>query len=258
VNRQPWDARALVRLTSNDARAIHRRSTLRETVLASLVPAGRGRSEVEARASGILDRLGLSEGTRISSWPGSAWTWIRLSLAIALVSDPKVVLLDEPAIGLDETDARTLMGMLAELGRAAGKTVVVATRQVGLVREYCDRVIVLDRGRIAFDCRAPDLRRVRLADVYRITVGGQLDDAWSDWFDGMRIATTDAGATVLTGPVPDQSALHGLLTKVRDLGLPLLALCRVEPDARDVLNQLGGSGGRIEEARRLSRNGRLG
>ncbi len=56
---------------------------------------------------------------------------------------------------------------------------------------------------------------------------------WSDWFDGLTITLEDDGQTLLTGPVGDQAALHGLLRKVRDLGLPLLSVTRIEPDQGD-------------------------
>jgi len=60
--------------------------------------------------------------------------------------------------------------------------------------------------------------------LYRIRVKGTLDSSWSQWFDGMTIEATEGGETLLTGPVRDQTALHGLLGKIRDMGLPLLSL----------------------------------
>ena len=59
---------------------------------------------------------------------------------------------------------------------------------------------------------------------YEIRIKGHLDDRWADWFGGMSITLEDNGDTLLTGPVVDQSALHGLLKKVRDLGMPLLSV----------------------------------
>ena len=59
---------------------------------------------------------------------------------------------------------------------------------------------------------------------YRIKVKGSLDTEWSEWFDGLTVAAQPNGETVLTGLVPDEAALHGLLGKIRDLGLPLLGL----------------------------------
>src|SRR6266516_1422916 len=73
--------------------------------------------------------------------------------------------------------------------------------------------------------------------VYQIRIQGQLGREWTDWFGGLTIRLTDNGETLLTGPVVDQAALHGLLRKVRDLGVPLLSVSRVKPgeaEASDV------------------------
>jgi hypothetical protein len=62
------------------------------------------------------------------------------------------------------------------------------------------------------------------APLYQIRLKGHLGHEWADWFGGMAVDLTEDGDTLLTGPVPDQAALHGILKKVRDLGLPLLAV----------------------------------
>ena len=64
--------------------------------------------------------------------------------------------------------------------------------------------------------------------VYEIRVVGNLDLRWSDWFDGFSITPVGEGETLLIGTVADQAALHGLLHKIRDLGLPLLSVQRLE------------------------------
>jgi hypothetical protein len=66
-----------------------------------------------------------------------------------------------------------------------------------------------------------------------IRLKGHLDERWADWFEGLTITREDNGETRLTGPVVDQTALHGLLRKVRDLGLPLISVNRIEPDQTD-------------------------
>jgi hypothetical protein len=72
-------------------------------------------------------------------------------------------------------------------------------------------------------------------EVYQIVVKGHLSSDWSEWFDGLAIVQTSTGETILSGPLADQAALHGVLIKVRDLGLPLLGLSRIEPERSDVL-----------------------
>lgn len=65
---------------------------------------------------------------------------------------------------------------------------------------------------------------------YEIRIKGHLDDRWSGWFDGLTITREDNGETRLVGTVVDQAALHGLLRKVRDIGLPLVSIARIEPE----------------------------
>jgi hypothetical protein len=64
---------------------------------------------------------------------------------------------------------------------------------------------------------------------YEIRLNGHLDDRWAEWFEGLTITLEENGDTLLTGPVIDQAALHGLLKRVRDLGLPLVSVCPLEP-----------------------------
>jgi hypothetical protein len=68
---------------------------------------------------------------------------------------------------------------------------------------------------------------------YEICLQGQLNARWADWFDGMTITLDNKGNTLLSGPVVDQAALHGLLKKVRDVGLPLLSVNSVKPEGTE-------------------------
>jgi len=65
--------------------------------------------------------------------------------------------------------------------------------------------------------------------VYQIRIKGHLGHQWTDWFEGLTITLEEDGNTLLTGPVIDQAALHGLLKKVRDLGMPLVSVSPLEP-----------------------------
>ncbi len=63
---------------------------------------------------------------------------------------------------------------------------------------------------------------------YEIRIQGHLDEQWMTWFDGLTITLEENGDTLLSGPVADQAALHGLLRKVRDLGIPLVSVVQVQ------------------------------
>ena len=64
---------------------------------------------------------------------------------------------------------------------------------------------------------------------YEIRLSGHLDSRWAAWFDGLSLTNESDGTTIIHGPAVDQAALHGLLQKVRDLGLPLISVTQVEP-----------------------------
>ena len=65
---------------------------------------------------------------------------------------------------------------------------------------------------------------------YEIRLKGHLAARWAAWFDGLSLTNENDGTTIIHGPVADQAALHGLLQKVRDLGLPLVSVTQVQPD----------------------------
>jgi hypothetical protein len=67
-----------------------------------------------------------------------------------------------------------------------------------------------------------------MIETYRIRIEGHLAAHWADWFDGMTITRLESGETVIEGPIVDQAALHGMLNHIRDLGLPLLSVDRIE------------------------------
>ena len=78
--------------------------------------------------------------------------------------------------------------------------------------------------------------------IYEIRIQGHLGHRWTEWFEGLTITQEEDGDTLLTGPVVDQAALHGVLKKVRDLGMPLLSVMRVEPGRGDAAQPAANNG----------------
>ena len=72
--------------------------------------------------------------------------------------------------------------------------------------------------------------------TYAVRIKGHLDSRWAAWFEGLTIRQEEQGVTLLTGPRLDQAALHGLMRKVRDLGLTLLSITHVEPEQAGARN----------------------
>lgn len=81
----------------------------------------------------------------------------------------------------------------------------------------------------------PESEKAQL-QIYQIRIKGHLPHAWTDWFAGLTMTALANGDTLLTGPVVDQAALYGVLRKVRDIGMPLLAVNGVKPEQKDPLD----------------------
>jgi len=73
--------------------------------------------------------------------------------------------------------------------------------------------------------------------IYQIRIKGHLDHQWSEWFDGLTITPEEDGTTIITGPVLDDAALHGLLKKVRDSGTQLLSVNQLGEDTKKTENK---------------------
>jgi len=84
-------------------------------------------------------------------------------------------------------------------------------------------------------------QRFERGEVYEIRVRGVLDGRWSDWFEGLTVAPQAGGETLLSGPVADQAALHGVLDRVRALGLPLISVKQVKTEEESHVEK-GGEG----------------
>ena len=76
-----------------------------------------------------------------------------------------------------------------------------------------------------------------MAERYRIEIQSELDVEWSSWLGNLELTHAPAGRTILTGDVADQAALHGLLARIRDLGLPILLIARLYPAASNLSNK---------------------
>jgi ABC-type multidrug transport system ATPase subunit len=156
------------------------------------------------------------------------------ALVCALVTKRPILLLDEPTLGLDDYAAHAAKSSIKTQVREQNKTVIIATCSQRLVQELCDRVAVMRDGSLT--ANAPVNRALGLSQrvCYRIRVKGELDRGCEDWFEGLEM-TTQWDETTLSGHVADQPALHGLLTRIRDLGLPLVSLERIQPDLEQAL-----------------------
>lgn len=160
-----------------------------------------------------------------------------LAIVCALLGNPRLLLLDDPTQTLDSVTTDLLVADLIRVARVQGTTMVVASTDPNFIQKLCDTVAVLHQGQMLISQAMPALLEHYAHDQYQIRFQGHVDVRWQDWFDGL-LVSRDTQSTTLTGIIPDQSALHGILMRVRDLNLPLVSVNRVPPDLQAVYLQL--------------------
>ncbi len=193
--------------------------------------------ELKNRAEQLLHELDLWERRNESIRTFSRGMQQKVAIACALISDPSIILLDEPTLGLDIQASRTVKEWIAKLSREQGKTVVLTTHQLDMAQALCDRVAIIRKGQLLTDQPLTELLHLFRQEYYQIKVKGHLDSHESSWFDDLNICAEN-GHTILSGAIANQDVLHGHLTKVRDLSLPLLSVSRIEPNLEDVFTQM--------------------
>jgi ABC-2 type transport system ATP-binding protein len=193
---------------------------------------GAGGRHLGARAEQLLRELDLWDRRKDLVRTFSRGMQQKVAIACALIADPPIILLDEPTLGLDVQAARIVKSMVKRLARGQGKTVVLTTHQLDLAEELCDRVAIVNKGRVIANEPVEELLNLFSEEYYQIKVEGCLPGADSR-FDGFHV-TEENDHTVLTGPIADQEALHAVLDRLRALGLRLLSASRAEPNLEEV------------------------
>lgn len=191
--------------------------------------------KLKQRLDMLMSELYLSEFSDCPVYQLSPAQQRLVTFVCAMQADPPIVVFDEPLAGLDRSTASVVKNWLPNLAHSQGKTVIVATRQPELIEDVGDEVAILSQGRLLTQQPLAYLLRAPQATVFEIKFKGHLATHWRDWFDNLSMTHTEAGETILAGPVKDQAALYGVLIKIRDLALPLLSVTQTGPSLANVM-----------------------
>ncbi len=196
-------------------------------------------AEIKPRAQRLLSELGLWERRNETVGSYSRGMQQKVAIAAALITDPPVILLDEPTIGLDVEAARTVRDWVAHLARDEGKTVVLTTHELGNAQELVGRITVIRSGTVIADLPTPDLLARYAEDRFEVRVAGTLNGLAGQLPAGAR-AEADAGAdgTRITLPDASQDGLQHFLGQLRDRNIPLLSVSQAQPGLEDVFLRL--------------------
>ena len=200
-------------------------------------------AEIRPRAERLLKELGLWKVRDAHVGGFSRGMQQKVAVASALITDPPILLLDEPTIGLDVEAARTVKDWIVGLAQEQRKTVVLTTHQLDMAQELCDRVAIMRAGRIVADMPVLELLTRFRQDRYEIVLGARSELAGIALPDGTKVSHQD-GTTVVTSPALDSGPLYSLLARLNQAGLPLRSVKPVEPDLEEVFLELLRTGDR--------------
>jgi ABC-2 type transport system ATP-binding protein len=195
-------------------------------------------AQIRPRAELLLSELGLWERRHQGVGGFSRGMQQKVAIAAALISDPPIVLLDEPTIGLDVEAARTVRQWVVRLARDEGKTVVLTTHRLAMAEDLCDRIAVVRDGRVVADLPTRELLDHYVEDRYAVQVAASDATALDQLLPmGASVAHVDGNTTIKLSSA-DQQPLHALLSALRQQNVPLLSVTRVQPILEDVFVKL--------------------
>jgi ABC-2 type transport system ATP-binding protein len=194
--------------------------------------------EIKPRAENLLADLGLWERRNETVGSYSRGMQQKVAIAAALITDPPVILLDEPTIGLDVEAARTVKDWIAHLAADEGKTILLTTHQLAIAQELSGRIAVIRDGKIIADLPTPELLSRYAEDRFEVRVTKIMqNDLPGVLPPGTRIESGGDGTRLLL-PDSDQAALHTVLDGLRAAGIPLVSVSQARPDLEEIFLRL--------------------
>ncbi|MGH7758040.1 MAG: ABC transporter ATP-binding protein [Candidatus Dormibacteria bacterium] len=194
-------------------------------------------SEIKPRAERLLRQLGLWERRHQPVGSYSRGMQQKVAVAAALITDPLVILLDEPTIGLDVEAARTVKHWVADLAREEGKAVVLTTHQLGVAQELSHRVAVIRDGEIIADLATGELLARHAEDRFQVRIAAPPDRLRTALPIGAQVEEDPTGARV-TLQDTDPAALYEFLEQLRAAQAPLLSVAKGQPDLEEIFVSL--------------------
>lgn len=195
-------------------------------------------AEIKPRAEWLLTELGLWDRRKHSVGTFSRGMQQKVAVAVALITDPPIVLLDEPTLGLDVEAARTVKDWIVRLAVGEGKAVVLTSHQLPVVQELADRIAVIRTGQIVADMPTEELLASYAEDQYQIEVAGQLNDLIGATLPPGGHAERDRDVTRVTLSGTDTAALYEFLARLGAAEVPLLSVNRAQPALEEIFIRL--------------------
>jgi ABC-2 type transport system ATP-binding protein len=198
-------------------------------------------SQIKPRAERLLTELGLWGRRHESVGSYSRGMQQKVAVSAALITDPPIILLDEPTLGLDVEAARTFKDWIAHLARDEGKTIVLTTHQLGVAQELSDRIAVIKNGEIIADLPTRELLSRHAENRFEIRVAGTPEGLADALPRGTQLEP-EGEQTRVTLHNTDGRAVYTALDRLRAHDRPLVSVGQARPGLEEVFIRLISAG----------------
>ena len=240
VHESPKAAYRRVGAMLEGARNVYWRLTVRENLAFFAALAGDRPSDQRERHDALLEQFGLAEKADATVKELSRGMKQKVSLACTLARDADVAFLDEPTLGLDVESSLELRAELRDLAEESGTTVLLSSHDMDVIEDLCDRVVIMNEGRIVADDTVENLLDLFRTQTYEIRVEGEIPSRARRRLEGVfdaaefeRRSDVERFVVSVTG-----GEFYDLTDALRDAGLALASVDAVEPDLEDVFLEL--------------------
>lgn len=192
----------------------------------------------------LMERLDLTDKADATVNELSQGMKQKVAIACAFARETEVLFLDEPTLGLDLHASFTLRESLKQLAQEQRRTIVLSSHDMDVVQDLCERVIIVDKGRIVADDRVDNLVSLFRAEAYRIHVGATLDESVQSRLAGhysLSEWNVSDVETTFEANVQDGDELYELIDELRSVKAPLVGITKAEPDLAQVFMRVTGT-----------------
>ena len=192
--------------------------------------------ELKSNAEMLIQALDLEDKKNQQVSGLSRGTQQKVAVACALITNPSIVILDEPTLGLDVKASRQIKQWIFDLAHKQKKTVLLTTHQLDIAEQLCERIVIINKGKIIADQPTQELLKVFHEEHYQIAIAGKVDESLHI-LPGMKAIEKD-DHTLFVGAIASQEELYQKLTMIHSLKLPLLSVTRTKQNLEEVFMQL--------------------
>lgn len=235
--RQPRRALEKIAAVLEGNRNVYWRLTVRDNLEFFAGLQGLPLRRVRGYIDELIEMFDLKEKVNTQARALSRGMQQKLAVACALVKQTPLLLLDEPTLGLDVETSYELRWVLKEMAERGERTILLSSHDMSVVQDICERVIIINQGRIVVDDRIENLKRLFQASAYRFEIEGHLDpkqeERIKERFELVRISRTDH-RTIIEADVLDGQSVYEIIDVLKESGARLESVGRQDPDLEEI------------------------